>query len=278
MLKINTRIFGDRPLFRVFKAAFNPTYYKALLGAFTAYSNPLENLKRYVFELGDYPYEVEVRTPIGKQKITLWTSHDIRTVNEIFCRKDYPARKDINTVVDIGSNIGISALYFLTRNTHVSCYLYEPNPENTDKLLANLAGFEARYTLQKVAVDIQNTQLTFAIEQTGRYGGLVIENIYRGNCTEETIVDCRDINDILSSILEKEQKIDILKIDTEGTELRIIKAIDQDLLSRIDSIYFEMNGQNFQSIKNTLLSDLTIKARYFHQNYGDAYWLRLRKL
>ncbi len=41
-------------------------------------------------------------------------------------------------VVDIGSNIGISALYFLTRNPACRCWLYEPVPRNVERLRANL--------------------------------------------------------------------------------------------------------------------------------------------
>jgi len=44
---------------------------------------------------------------------------------EIFCRLDYLAKTDIKVVVDIGSNIGISALYFLSRNKQAKCYLFE---------------------------------------------------------------------------------------------------------------------------------------------------------
>ena len=73
---------------------------------------------------------VSVNTPVGMYDMTLYSCHDILTVNEIFCRNDYPASQDLRVVVDIGSNIGISAAYFLTRNNQVRCYLFEPDPKN----------------------------------------------------------------------------------------------------------------------------------------------------
>ena len=63
-------------------------------------------------------------------------------------RRSYGAQ----VVVDIGSNIGISALYFLTRNPDCRVWLYEPVPRNVERLRANLAGYEDRYTLREAAV------------------------------------------------------------------------------------------------------------------------------
>jgi len=52
------------------------------------------------------------------------------TVNEIFCREDYYCNGSVNVVVDLGSNIGLSALYFLSRNDKAKVYLFEPDPKN----------------------------------------------------------------------------------------------------------------------------------------------------
>jgi hypothetical protein len=40
-------------------------------------------------------------------------------------------------------------------------------------------------------------------------------------------------------VLEGERAIDILKIDTEGLELDTVRAIPDQLLARIDEIYYE---------------------------------------
>ena len=48
------------------------------------------------------------------------------------------------SVIDIGPNIGISPLYFLTRSHTTHCELHEPDPNNLAKLLENLKGYEDR--------------------------------------------------------------------------------------------------------------------------------------
>jgi hypothetical protein len=85
------------------------------------YPDFTENLKRYLTARGEYPYSIRIKTPTGTIRPTLYTHDDILTVNEIFCREDYAADERVNVAVDVGSNIGISALYFLTRNHTSRC-------------------------------------------------------------------------------------------------------------------------------------------------------------
>jgi hypothetical protein len=74
--------------------------------------------------------------------------------------------------VDIGSNIAISALYFLTRNRTSRCYLYAPVHRNVERLRVNLTGFEGRYELTRAAVGPTTGSADFTVEETGRYGGI----------------------------------------------------------------------------------------------------------
>lgn len=145
--------------------------------------------------------------------------------------KDAP--QSLGHVVDLGANIGISALYFLTRNNTSKCILYEPNPKNIQRLRQNLKGFENRYELIESAVSDQAGEFDFGIESTGRYGGIGLKR-------EETIVvPCLHINDVLRNALNDILKIDILKIDTEGVEIQTVNAIEPELLSYISTIYLE---------------------------------------
>jgi FkbM family methyltransferase len=156
------------------------------------------------------------------------------TVNEIFCREDYEVGPDVRTVVDIGSNIGVSALYFLTRNDAARVWLFEPNPRNLERLRRNLAGYEQRYALEEKAVADFAGTTEFGVEDTGRYGGI-------GQETGETIsVESVHINDVLAKVLDETGAVDVLKLDTEGYELASVKAIDRQHLERIRVIYFEV--------------------------------------
>ena len=163
----------------------------------------------------------------------MYSHHDLLTVNEIFCRQDYPADESIQVVVDLGSNIGISALYFLSRNTFSKCYLYEPDPRNIEKLNKTLSGFEDRYKLFENAVSSSAGEFEFGIEETGRYGGLGVK-------TKQCIkVTCLEINSVLDDILKTEKAVEILKIDTEGVEVATVTSISKAYLKRVKRIYLE---------------------------------------
>ncbi len=155
------------------------------------------------------------------------------TVNEVFCRLDYNAGPGVRTIVDIGSNIGISALYFLSRNRSAHCYLAEPDPKNIARLSKNLAPFAARYTLDECAVSDAAGTVEFGLESSGRYGGIGLER------DETILVRCRDINELLEEVIAAAGRIDILKVDTEGLEARTVMAIRPDLLDEVDVIYLE---------------------------------------
>lgn len=231
-------MLGNRGVNQIVRAVFGKQHYIALLNMMKNYPDILDSTTRYLSGIGSYPYDIKVRTPVGVIEPRLYGHHDILTVNEIFCRLDYAADENTETVLDLGSNIGISALYFLSRNNKSKCYLYEPDKRNTEKLRKNLAGFDGRYSLCEKAVSHESGQLEFGIEPTGRYGGIGVK-------TEETIVvDCLEINEVIENVLSKEKFIDIVKIDTEGVEISTVEAIEVDFLKRIKRIYLEAKPEH----------------------------------
>jgi FkbM family methyltransferase len=214
-----------------------PSNYVALWRMLRRYRAPGRNLGRYLLGRGNYPYPCRVRTPRGELAPTLYNAQDMLTMNEVFCREDYAAGPELRVAVDIGSNIGISALYFLTRNDQSRCHLYEPVPENVRRLRDNLAGHEDRYELHEAAVADRAGRVEFGIEPTGRYGGIGI------NYERSIEVDCLEINQVLEGVLRREGAIDLLKLDIEGMELQTVRAIRPELLRRIGVVYFECDQE-----------------------------------
>jgi len=168
--------------------------------------------------------------------------HDVRSLVVCFAKEDYGADKNISCAVDFGANIGMSGLYFLTRNSRVRTYLFEPLPDNVERLTANLRGLEGRYEIQKTAIALQGGSATFLYEPTGRYGGIEStiddhEHIQRPYKIE---VKTRDANAVLEEILMREGYIDILKINIEGLEIPVLESLRPDILDRIGVICAEI--------------------------------------
>lgn len=234
----------DRDVRQLVLFPFQSRHYVAMYNMMQVHPRFVECFRRYITNSGTYPYSVAIRSPLGEVSPTLYSYHDMLTVHEIFCRQDYRLDEGAKVIVDIGSNIGISALYFLTRNPNCKCYLFEPVPANVEKLKKNLSRFEDRYVLREAAVADRSGTLEFGTEPSGRYGGLMSAAL------EPIKVQCLHINEVLEEVLRTETAIDMLKIDTEGVEEATIAAIDPRYLARIRLIVYEGNdGKATKTIK-----------------------------
>ena len=228
--------------FKSFSAAlFEKSFYLAFANIFIFFKSPLKVLFCYVFEIGNYPQRFFIRTPLGLQGVEIFSHSDLITLVECFGKLDYIAPRDISVVVDFGSNIGISALYFLTRNKDIKVYLFEPVPQNILRLKGNLKGFESRYILRECAVGLDRGQFNFSCDETGRYGGLIKGGTSHFSQSDQKIISVKVIpaNQILEEILCEHEFLDILKIDVEGYENKILNHLSLENISHIGRIYAE---------------------------------------
>ena len=85
---------------------------RVLYKVFLVFVNPLS----FVFYL-IFPKErkiLKLRSPIGKINLVLRNRQSARTIYSIFVREDYFTDYSNRNILDFGSNIGISAVYFLS--------------------------------------------------------------------------------------------------------------------------------------------------------------------
>lgn len=230
------RRYGGRTLGTIAGAVTQPRHYRALVNMLRRYPAPGAALARYLLGAGHYPARVAVRTPTGTVRPLLHSRHDMLTLNEVFCRLDYALAEPARVVVDVGSNIGISALYFLTRRSRPFVELYEPDPRNVARLRENLAGFAEHWTLHEAAVAPAAGTVRFETEPTGRYGRVTSS----GDGTAAALtVRCEAINDVLERALARTGTIDLVKLDIEGLEVDTVRAMDPALLRRVRAIVVE---------------------------------------
>ena len=224
---------GKRSLGGLITRVIDPLTWSALSRMVRLHISPLRVLVQELFSSGDYPQIRTVRTPTGECPVHLFHPEDLSTLNLVFCRQDYLVPEELNLVVDIGANVGISALFWLTRNRGCHVMAYEPVPTNVEKLKINLAPFQERYTLGQVAVSDVRGKVEFGIEESGKLGGIGLET---GRSIQ---VESVHIMDILDPLLSRHRVIDCLKVDTEGSEESILKGIDSDCWKYIRSLNVE---------------------------------------
>jgi FkbM family methyltransferase len=210
--------------------------YRSVNRFFKVYDSPVKALTSEILSLGEYPCKKVIKTPIGKQTVNLYSISDFSTLNLVFCRQDYFVPQQFKTVVDIGSNIGLSSLYWLTRNSDSYVYCYEPSPISMERLLGNLTAFQGRYKASPAAVSNFNGTAELGIEESGVYSSLDLVSANSVTC------ECRHINDVLEEALTERGQIDILKVDSEGHELRTIEAIDRSFWPYISCVNTDARG------------------------------------
>lgn len=249
-----------RTLESYLSALLEKRHWKALLSIILNCRRPFNFISRYLFQKGNYPHDVIIKRHQNNiVKITTYSWHDILTVNEIFFREDYYTPPNSSVIVDIGGNIGVSALYFLSQ-ANCRVYIYEPVPSNLEKLHRNIEQYVAQCEVYPVAIGITDGVCSFGIEATGRYGGI--------NLNTGTMIDVQTVSIVqeLTRILELHDHIDVLKIDIENLELELLQALDASILKKIRYIHVEFNDElNFlnkhfaiskrgmvYSLKNTL--------------------------
>ncbi len=178
--------------------------------------------------------------------------HVQHLVSEIFGRKEYffESETDSPLIVDCGSNIGISILFFK--------WLYPKS-----KIIGFEPDIRAFRALEKNIIDNGLTNVIVYNKALGTKTGMVSFFCSRNSCTnsmlsefkekfEETLVE----SVTLSSFID--QPIDCLKLDVEGAETGIIKDLSEaNKLYLIKKIVMEFH-HNYSVTENNLASFLEI--------------------
>ena len=227
---------GRRRLRAFRRRLFDGSNYRAIPRLFQVHDHPLRVLLEDAFSLGRYPRTITIRTPTGPVPVQLFSSADLSTLNLVFCRQDYYAPPDVRVVVDIGSNIGLSSLFWLTRNPATSVYCHEPAPTSYERLLANLRPFEGRFEAQCVAVSNFRGEARLGLEASGVNSSLDLSS------PDSVACQVVHINEVLEQVLARHGRIDVLKIDSEGHEFRTLQAITPEQWSRIQCVNIGCHG------------------------------------
>ena len=144
-------------------------------------------------------------------------------------------------MIDIGSNIGISCLYWIIDNPKCVVQAFEPSSKNFKRLDNNVKKFKKNIKCNKIGISNKNETLKLYISKSG-----VNDSINKIPGAKYEKIKLININTVLKNALLKKDKIDVLKIDAEGMEMNIIKSIKRKYYNKIRVINIE--GNNYRGI------------------------------
>lgn len=136
-----------------------------------------------------------------------------------------------SVIIDCGSNIGLSILYFNKIYPDARIIGFEPDPAIYSVLVKNVKSFDCKYVeLHNQAVWVTNGSIDFQIE--GGFSGRIPKN---GDTSRIVTTPCVRLNDYL------DDKIDFLKIDIEGAESKVLLDC-KDRLKNVKNIFIEYHS------------------------------------
>ena len=207
---------------------------------FLIFVNPFDFLFYLIF-----PKErkiLKLRTPIGKINLLLRNRESARTIYSIFIREDYYTDRTNKNILDFGSNIGISAVYFLSRNKKNKISCFEPDPYNRYFLDRNLEQFKDRSKVNLCAIGTKDEEkYEFNLSIDGKYSSF--NKIPKNSKLSKKIkVEIISFDDAMNKTNFNNQFPILLKLDIEGLEKKILNNIDFFRYSKIKEIIVEGLG------------------------------------
>jgi len=162
---------------------------------------------------------------------------------DIFQGKSYPILRLPNyfptIIIDVGANIGATALYFYGNFPDCHIYCYEPSPLNYKYLKENTKHFDNIRTYEYGLFDSScKVPLYFGKDQCMQ-NSIIKNNETR--VTDEIVTLVKVAEEML---IKDFSKISILKIDTEGCEVPILNEFFKLENLDIDMIYVEYHSED----------------------------------
>jgi FkbM family methyltransferase len=197
-------------------------------------------------------------------KITdsFWYLHGLK---EIFHDEVYRffSKNPSPIIIDCGSNIGLSIIYFKKLYPYAKIIGFEPDLNIFNILRFNLSKFKIEDTeLYPKAVWVNDKPLIF--RKNDSVGGHIID--IEGDNTVK--IEAIRLKDFLY------QNIDFLKIDVEGAEFEILKDC-KDELKNVDNIFIEYHS--FHQYPQMIGELLTILKNAGFKLYIKEAWINMKK-
>ena len=176
-------------------------------------------------------------------------------LNEIFFNDEYslPASyilKDSPLILDCGSNIGISILYWKHKFINPKIIAFEPFENLSNFIKLNVSNNNIDVQIENVALGKDNTNISFFLDDENLTTGSI--NKSRGGKYEYKVPQRK-----LSKYFDELENIDLVKMDIEGAEFEVLNdLIKNNLISKCKVYIIEyhlqvgvkQSQQNFENL------------------------------
>lgn len=159
---------------------------------------------------------------------------------------------DSETILDIGANIGCTALLF--GGLAKSVYAFEPSQSTFAFLEKNIlrSGLKNVFP-QNIGLGAEPGEYTLTFAPSNRSGGFVSNQTQAsaGHTVEKIVI--RQLDEVVNSLTL--QKIDFIKIDVEGFEGNVLRGAAKTLSAHKPIVVLELNHWCLNAFQRTSIPD-----------------------
>ena len=159
------------------------------------------------------------------------------------------SKMESGVVFDIGANVGSYSKFIREINKNVKIYAFEPHPKTYKELNANVTGLNIKtYNYGAGHCNEEILLHDYETNDGSSHASVYKESIeqLRGKKSVSHIVKIIKLDDFFDE--NKINRINFIKIDTEGNEFKVLEGLKNSILqTKIDIIAFEFNEMNIFS-------------------------------
>lgn len=182
---------------------------------------------------------------------------DIQVIYDIFINESYmlsTEEKEIKIIVDCGANIGVGTLYFNMKYPEARIIAIEPENSNYEILKKNTENIK---NIELLQAGLWNKECFLEVRDIGfDKWGFIVEEVKEK--TERSIKA-----ESIQSIIEKFnlEKIDILKIDIEGSEKEVFE--NAEWLDKVGILIIELHDRMKEGCAENLFKAISNYKYHF---------------
>lgn len=181
--------------------------------------------------------------------------------NEIFTDEIYKFKSNVTSplIIDCGSNIGLSIIFYKKLFPNSKVIGFEPDPEIFEVLKSNIEALGYKnIELHNFAIWKEDKMMDFRSE--GGYSGRLV--LPSDNSTYK--VKATKLSNFIGS-----QQVDFLKLDIEGAELDVVSSIEKQL-NMVNNLFIEYHAPSKESQKLSALLSV-LEENGFRYYIKEAY-------
>lgn len=154
--------------------------------------------------------------------VYLTDGSDLGVLQEIFIEEQYAIELVAapRIILDIGSNVGFSVLYFSLKYPDADIYACEPDPHTYKKLLRNVAGLRGVRTFNG-AIGDSDGLISFYVHPESSMSSSFIDRTGGQHAIQ---VQTKTLKTFFAE--QGIKSVDLIKFDVEGSEFRIFSSCD----------------------------------------------------